>query len=100
IQRSNLLNFAAAGFWNAYTDRDVTTYITIGPREALNQLLALEGNRLLSPLAGLSPQAFEVERGVVSNEIAQRDEQGQLTAIQAHLFGALYPQGHPYHRAV
>lgn len=100
VQRSSLLDFAAAGSWNASTSHDLTTYFTIGPREALAQLLTLEGKRLLSPLAGLDARAFEVEREVVKNEINQRDEQGDVSAVQARLYGALYPKGHPYHRPV
>jgi zinc protease len=97
---ASLLDFGGAGSWNAFTNHDLTTYHMVGPAEALPQLLALEGKRLLSPLAGLDAQTFEVEQGVVKNEINQRDERGQATAIQSKLYGALYPEGHPYHRPV
>lgn len=100
LMRSSLLDFAGASSWNAFTDHDLTTYVMVGPSEALPQLLALEGRRLLSPLAGLDARAFEVELGVVKNELNQRDEQGQATAVQSKLYGALYPEGHPYHRPV
>jgi zinc protease len=100
LQRSNLLSFAGAGSWNAFTSHDLTRYIAVGPTEALPQLLTIEGNRLLAPLAGVDARAFEVERGVVKNEIFERDEHGRSTAVETHLFGALYPQGHPYHRPV
>jgi len=100
LQRSSLLGFAGAGSWNAFTSHDLTTYVEVGPTESLKDLLSIEGNRILSPLAGVDEGAFNVERGVVKNEIFQRDEQGQATAIQTRLYGALYPQGHPYHRAV
>src|SRR5271154_7001086 len=96
LQRSSLLSFAGSGSWNAFTSHDLTTYVEVGPTESLAQLLALEGNRLLSPLAGVDAQAFDVERGVVKNELFERDEQGQSTAVETHLFGALYPAGHPY----
>ncbi len=97
---SSLLGFAAAGYWNAFTGHDLTTYVTVGPREALPQLLALEGKRLLSTLAGVDARTFDVERGVVRNELAQRDEQGVVSAVDARLYGTLYPKGHPYHRSV
>src|SRR5450631_1840027 len=60
LMRSSLLDFAGASSWNAFTDHDLTTYVMVGPSEALPQLLALEGRRLLSPLAGLDARAFEV----------------------------------------
>jgi zinc protease len=100
LQRSNLLSFAGAGSWNAFTSHDLTRYVAIGPTEALPELLRIDGNLLLSPLAGVDARAFEVERGVVKNELFERDEHGRSTAVETHLFGALYPQGHPYHRPV
>lgn len=100
IQRASLFDFGGAGYWNASTTHDLTTYLTIGPTEALLPLLTLEGRRLLAPLAGLDARGFEVEQGVVRNEITQRDEQGAVSAVGSRLYGVLYPQGHPYHRAV
>jgi zinc protease len=100
LQRSNLLSFAGAGLWNADTSHDLTRYIAVGPTEALPQMLTIEGGRLLSPLAGVDARAFDVERGVVKNEILERDEHGRSTAVYTHLYGALYPPGHPYHRPV
>jgi len=32
VQRSNLLDFAGVGRWNAFTTQDLTTYVSIGPR--------------------------------------------------------------------
>ena len=80
LQRSSALDFAGAGLWNAFTSHDLTTYITLGPTEALTQMLALEGQRRLSPLEGLDARTFEVEQGVVKSELFQRDEQGQSLA--------------------
>jgi zinc protease len=100
LQRASSLDFAGAGFWNAFTSHDLTTYVTVGPTEALTQLLSIEGQMLLSPLKGLDARAFEVEQGVVKNELLQSDEQGRVSVVQTGLFGALYPQGHPYHLPV
>jgi zinc protease len=100
VQRSNLLDFAGAAFWNAYTSHDFTTYVVAGPKEALASILKLEGSRLLRPLAGLDERAFDVERDVVTNELRQRNEQGRITAVDSQLFAALYPEGHPYHRSI
>jgi zinc protease len=99
VQRSNLLDFAGAAYWNAHTNHDFTTYVVAGPKEALTSILKLEGSRLLRPLAGLDQRAFDVEREVVTNELRQRNEQGRITAVESRLFAALYPEGHPYHRS-
>jgi zinc protease len=98
-QRSTLLDFAGAASWNGATTHDLTTYMVAGPVESLRNLLIIEGGRLMGPLAGLDARAFETERDVVTNEMTGRDEQGEPSAV-ARLFGALYPEGHRYHRPV
>jgi len=100
LQRSSSLDFAGAGWWNAFTSHDLTTYVVVGPTEALAQLLSIEGQMLFSPLSGLDARAFEVEQGVVKNELFEHDEQGQVSVVQTWLFDALYPEGHPYHRPI
>jgi zinc protease len=100
LQRSAMLGFAAGGSWNASTSHDLTTYYVLGPTEALPQLLAIEGKMLQSPLVGVDAATLNVERGVVKNELYERDEQGQATAVETWLYAALYPEGHPYHRSV
>jgi predicted Zn-dependent peptidase len=98
VQRANQLDFAGASSWNGSTTHDLTTYAVVGPKEALRNLLVIEGGRLLGPLAGLDQRAFDLEREVVKNELADRDEHGEPSAAQAALFAALYPEGHRYHR--
>jgi zinc protease len=100
IRRANQLDFAGAASWNGSTTHDLTMYSVVGPKEALKNLLVIEGGRLMGPLAGLDERAFEVERDVVKAELADRDEQGQLSSAQAHLYEALYPEGHRYHPPV
>jgi zinc protease len=100
VQRSNLLDFAGAAAWSASTTHDLTTFMVVGPKESLRNLLVIEGGRLAGPLAGLEARAFDVERDVIKNEASQRDEQGNVSAIGPPLYEALYPEGHPYHRSV
>gem|GEM_PF-352785 len=99
-QRTNLLDFAGASSWNGSTTHDLTTYAVVGPKEALRNLLVIEGGRLAGPLAGLDPRVFELEREVVRAELAGRDEQGEPGAVQARLYDMLYPEGHRYFRPV
>ncbi len=100
IQRSNQLDFAGASSWNGYTTHDLTTYAVVGPKEALRNLLIIEGGRLGGPLAGLDTRVFEREREILKAELAGRDEQGEPSGVQARLYGMLYPEGHRYHRPV
>ena len=100
LQMSNSLELAGAGRWNGFTTHDLTTYVEVGPREALPALLALEGARLSEPLAGIDEDVFEAEREVVRNELNQRDESGDVTAARVTLGADLYPSGHPYARPV
>jgi len=99
-QRANLLDFAGASSWNGSTTHDLTTYAVVGPKEALRNLLVIEGGRLAGPLAGLDPRVFDLERDVVKAELAGRDEQGEPSAVQGRLYDLVYPEGHRYFRPV
>lgn len=96
--RTNQLDFAGASKWNGSTSHDLTMYMVVGPKEALRNLLVIEGARLKGPLAGLDARAFEMEREVVRNELLERDEHGEPSGALGSLFEALYPVGHRYHR--
>jgi zinc protease len=100
IQRGNQLDFAGASSWNGTTTHDLTTFMVVGPKEALRNLLVIEGGRLMGPLAGLDQRGFDTERDVVKNELTDRDERREPSAAQGPLFQALYPEGHRYHRPV
>ncbi len=100
IQRANQLDFAGAASWNASTTHDLTTFAVVGPKEALRNLLVIEGGRLAGPLAGLDPRLFEIERDIVKAELSGRDEQGRPGAVEARLYDVLYPEGSRYYRPV
>ena len=74
--------------------------MVVGPKEALRNLLVIEGGRLMGPLAGLDQRSFELERNVVQNELTDCDERGEPSSAQGPIFEALYPDGHRYHRPV
>lgn len=87
-----------AGRFNAFTSLDHTAYETLAPREALGELLKLEGQRLSAPLAGVTDEVFTVEREVVRNELRQRNETGYVGQVLSWLQAASFPAGHPYAR--
>lgn len=100
LLRTNQLDFAGSSYWNGWTTHDLTTYAVVGPTEALKNLLVIEGARLMGPLAGIDARAFELEREVVKNELADRNEHGDPSGAYGPLFEALYPEGHRYHRSL
>ena len=54
------------GFWNGYTWIDQTTYVSTATRDALDQMLTLEAERMDGGL--YAPEAFEAElAGVMAN---------------------------------
>jgi len=89
---------AGVGLHNASTSSDTTTFWSVGPSEALGEILALEGLRLASPLVGIDPASLEAQRGVIRNELRGRGETGVLTEVDNALRALLFPADHPYSR--
>ncbi|QRK06436.1 insulinase family protein [Archangium violaceum] len=94
-----LLARAGAGEVNAFTSLDYTLYHAAAPKEALAELLRIEGHRLRAPLAGVDAKVFEVEREVVRNELRERNETGYTGQVFTWLQEASFPAGHPYARS-
>jgi zinc protease len=95
-----LLERAGAAQWNAFTGLDATVYYEVGPASALPELLRLEGARMLSPVAKVTPETLAVELDVVRNELRQRNETGFVGEMFGAMQSALFPVGHPYARPV
>nr|HEX4313155.1 insulinase family protein [Kofleriaceae bacterium] len=86
-----------ATYFNGETTFDGTTYVARSSPEHLDELLTLEAIRVGVRCTTISESTFEREREVVINEIRQHGVGSELrTAIDA----GLYPDGHPYRRAV
>ncbi|MCP3098862.1 insulinase family protein [Myxococcus sp. K15C18031901] len=88
------------GHANAFTSLDYTLYQTLAPKESLPELLKMEGQRLMAPLGGISPEVFAVEREVVRNELRQRNETGFVGQVFSWMHAAAFPAEHPYSRPV
>ena len=97
---TDLLEIAGAGAWNAFTTHDVTTYYSAGAAAGIPHLLGIQTTRLLDPRRGIDAQTFDVEREVVRAELRQRNERGEIAAVDTALAAALYPKGHPYSRPI
>jgi zinc protease len=85
---------------NAETRFDATVYHAVGVGPTLPRMLAVMGRRLVSPLAGVDRSAFDVERGVVRNELRERTETGFGGQQIAWLQASLFPSDHPCRRPV
>ncbi|MFL5347386.1 MAG: M16 family metallopeptidase [Hyalangium sp.] len=94
------LEQVGAGQFNAFTSLDHTVYETLIPREALPELLRLEGQRLSAPLEGVTEPVFAVEREVVRNELRERNETGFIGQVFHWVQETSFPAGHPYARPV
>lgn len=89
------------GEFNGGTAKDTTVYYVIAPKDALPELLAMEAQRMLDPLAGVTEEVLKVEREVVRNELRQRNESADgVSQGVDQIFSMLFPAGHPYHRSV
>jgi zinc protease len=80
----------AALYHNAETTWDATHYQDIALADRLDDVLAIEATRMASGCAGLDDAAFERERAVVLQELAQRGtpDVDVSNAILGDVFGA------------
>ncbi len=62
--------------------------------------MTLEGVRLTSAVANVTPEVAAVEREVVRNELREQNETGIYGSIFSYLQAAVFPAGHPYARPV
>jgi zinc protease len=82
--------------FNATTEPERTTFFELAHKDQLEELIAIAGRRLATPLAGVSNEVLDVERDVVRNELRQR---GGDPRFLAEIFRRAFPGGHPMARA-
>ena len=81
---------------NAFTAKDVTTYMTVAPGAMLPAVLELEAQRLLGAVEGVTAETLTTEREVVRNELREGEA---IDVGMDSLYAKLYPAGHPYSRS-
>jgi zinc protease len=84
---------AAGGANNAYTSQDITVYQDWLPRSALEQILAMEADRI--GWLSIDSAAVESERGVVMSERRRSVEDDNTNLIDEENWAAAY-KAHPY----
>jgi len=91
---------ALGASYNAFTSLDETLYHEFAPHQSLRDLLVIDGQRFVDPLAGIDEKTFDVEREVVRNELRERNETHTASAGYEAAYQAVFPADHPYHRPV
>lgn len=82
---------------NGTTNQDRTNYFQNVPTTALDTALWMESDRMGHLLGAIDQKTLDEQRGVVQNEKRQGENQPYGRRINAKMFEALYPAGHPYH---
>jgi zinc protease len=90
---------ALGASYNAFTSLDQTLYHSFAPYQSLRDLLVIDGQRFVDPLAGIDDKTFDVEREVVRNELRERNETHTFSAGYEAAYQAAFPADHPYHRS-
>ncbi|KRA75167.1 peptidase M16 [Lysobacter sp. Root667] len=81
---------------NGTTNQDRTNYFQNVPTTALDTALWMESDRMGHLLGAIDQKTLDEQRGVVQNEKRQGENQPYGRRINAKMFEALYPAGHPY----
>ncbi|MEZ4399826.1 MAG: insulinase family protein [Kofleriaceae bacterium] len=83
--------------FNAFTDQDVTHYVSVGLANQLPRLLELEARRLEGACAKIPDAMFVRERDVVLEEEAQRATPAQalMLEVKRAVWGPQHPYAHP-----
>jgi zinc protease len=85
---------------NAYTAQDNTTYWMDGLASALPVVLSVEADRMANIGNSVDQADLDQERAIVINELRQNVLDVPGAGTGSALYVALYPQPHPYSRAV
>ncbi|MBK0001011.1 pitrilysin family protein, partial [Erwinia sp. S38] len=89
------LERAGAEGLNGVTSADITQFFQSVPPGSLDYTLFAEADRMGWLAGGLSPQALEVQRDVVTREMEENELQ-PLGAVQGAILRHLFPAEHPY----
>ena len=84
------------GDFNGGTWNDGTVYYEVVPKDALEQILWMESDRMGFMINTVTDAVFQNEKQIVKNEKRQRVD-NQPYGHTGYVIGkALYPEGHPY----
>ena len=81
---------------NGFTERDITTYYEMFPKNALEKILWLESDRMGFFINSVTNHTLAVQQNVVSNEKRQREDNTPYGFTDYVVDKNLYPVDHPY----
>ncbi|HZY25166.1 MAG TPA: pitrilysin family protein, partial [Bacteroidales bacterium] len=81
---------------NGFTERDITTYYEIFPKNALERILWLESDRMGFFINSVTQHTLALQQNVVSNEKRQREDNTPYGYTDYVIDKYLYPANHPY----
>ncbi len=81
---------------NGFTERDITTYYEIFPKNALERILWLESDRMGFFINSVTQHTLALQQNVVSNEKRQREDNTPYGFTDYVIDKNLYPPNHPY----
>jgi zinc protease len=81
---------------NGFTTRDITTYYEMFPKNALEQVLWLESDRMGYFINSITQHTLAVQQNVVSNEKRQSEDNTPYGFTDYVISKNLYPATHPY----
>lgn len=81
---------------NGFTERDITTYYEMFPKNALERILWLESDRMGFFINSVTKHTLAVQQNVVSNEKRQREDNTPYGFTDYVIDKNLYPPNHPY----
>jgi len=88
---------AAGGVMNGSTWLDRTNYYETMPSHEVELAIWLEADRMGTLLDALSQENLDNQREVVKNEKRQSYDNRPYGSWSERMFGALFPESHPYH---
>jgi zinc protease len=86
----------SGGTNNGFTERDITTYYEMFPKNALEKILWLESDRMGFFINSVTKHTLAVQQNVVSNEKRQREDNTPYGFTDYVVDKNLYPSDHPY----
>jgi zinc protease len=86
----------AGGTNNGFTERDITTYFEMFPKNALERILWLESDRMGYFINSVTKHTLAVQQNVVSNEKRQGEDNSPYGFTEYVVDKNLYPDNHPY----